>query len=178
MLPIQGTAIGDAIELSINSFSESEHNKAIIIITDGENHEGNAVEATEKAREQDITLFTIGMGLPEGAPIPIYKNGAINGYKKDRQNKTITTRLDETMLQQIAAAGGGIYVRANNSQAGLNRIFEEINEMEKTEFESKVFSDYEDRFQYFIAFAILLLIIEFIIVERRSKWADRIKLFE
>lgn len=178
MLPSQGTAIGEALILGAKSFGESEHNKAIIIITDGENHEGDALKEVENVVEQGIKVFTIGMGLPEGGPIPIYENGVLMDYKKDREGKTITTKLNEPMLRKIAAAGQGIYVRANNSQAGLNKIFEEIDQMEESEFETKTFSDYEDRFQYFLAFTIFLLLIEFIIVERKSKWADRIKLFE
>lgn len=178
MLPMQGTAIGEAVNLGTKSFGESEHNKAIVIITDGENHEGDALKAVDEAVEQGIKVYTIGMGLPEGGPIPVYENGVIKDYKKDKDERIITTKLNEPMLQQIAAAGQGTYVRANNSQAGLNKIFKEIDQLEESEFEAKTFSDYEDRFQYFLALTILLLLIEFIIVERKSKWADRIKLFE
>ncbi len=178
IIPIQGTAIGEAITLSAKSFSENDHNKAIIIISDGENHEGNALEETKNALDLGIRVYTIGMGLPEGGPIPNYVDGQLSGYKKDKDNNIVTTKLNEVMMQQIAAAGDGYYVRANNSQAGLNRIFEEIDKLEESEFETQVFSDYEDRFQYFIAVALFLLIIEFIIVERKSKWAEKIKLFE
>ncbi len=178
IIPTQGTAIGEAISLSIQSFSDNKHNKAIIVISDGENHEGDAMEETKKALEQGVKVYTIGMGLPEGGPIPEFVNGELTGYKKDKDDNIITTRLNETMLQQIAAAGEGYYVRANNSQAGLTKIFEEVDKLEESEFETQIFSDYEDRFQYFIALTILLLIVEFIIVERKSKWADRIKLFE
>ncbi len=178
MLPVQGTAIGEAIILSTNSFSDNEHNKSIIVISDGENHEGNALEAAESALEKGIKVYTIGMGLPEGGPIPEYTNGEITGYWKDSENNTVTTKLNEPILQQIAAAGEGYYVRANNSQAGLNKILEEIDKLEESEFETQTFSDYEDRFQYFIALALFLLIVEFIIVERKSKWTDRIKLFD
>lgn len=177
-IPIQGTAIGEALALSAKSFSDNEHNKAIIVISDGENHEGDALDETKNALDQGIRVYTIGMGLPEGGPIPYYTDGKLSGYKKDKDDNIITTKLNEVMLQQIAVAGDGYYVRANNSQAGLNRIFEEIDKLEESEFETQVFSDYEDRFQYFIALTILLLIIEFIIAERKSKWADKIKLFE
>ena len=178
IIPTQGTAIGEAIALSVKSFSDNEHNKAIIVISDGENHEGDALDETKNALELGVKVYTIGMGLPEGGPIPEYVNGELSGYKKDKDDNIITTRLNETMLQQIAAAGEGYYVRANNSQAGLTKIFEEVDKLEESEFETQIFSDYEDRFQYFIALTILLLLIEFIIVERKSKWADRIKLFE
>jgi Ca-activated chloride channel family protein len=101
----------------------------------------------------------------------------LTGYKKDRQGQTVISKLNETMLQQIAAAGGGKFVMANNSRNGLERILEEINEFEKMEFETRTFSDYEDRFQYFIGFAILFLLLEFALMERRSRWNDRIKIF-
>jgi len=178
IVPVQGTAIGAAIELSAKSFDNELHSRAIIIITDGENHEDDPVKAAKAAADQGIKIFTVGMGLPEGAPIPDYD--AYNrqtGFKKDRQGNTVVTRLDEGMLQQIAAAGNGIYVRANNTQVGLNRIFNEISKLEKTEFESKIFSDYESRFHYFIALSLLFLLIEILIFERKNKWLLKIKLF-
>ncbi len=178
IVPNQGTAIAEAIKLSIESFSENDHEKAIIIITDGEDHEGNAIEAAKKAVEKGIRVYTIGMGLTEGAPIPVYdKYGNQQGFKKDLSNNTVITKLNEDMLRQIATAGDGKYVRANNTQAGLGLIFNEINKLEKTEFESRVFSDYEDRFQYLIGLAVLLMLIEFIIFERRGKRFRNINLF-
>jgi Ca-activated chloride channel homolog len=178
IVPSQGTAIAEAIELSMESFSENEHQKAIIIITDGEDHEGDAIIAAEKAIESGIRVYTIGMGLPEGVPIPVYdRYGNQQGFKKDLLNNTVITKLNEQMLKQIAAAGNGEYVRANNTQAGLGLIFDEINKLEKTEFESRVFSDYEDRFQYLLGIAIALLLIEFVILERRSRRFRNINLF-
>ncbi len=178
IVPSQGTAIAEAIELATDSFDENNHEKAIIIITDGEDHEGDAIVAAESAIEKGIRIYTIGMGLADGAPIPIYdRYGNQKGFKKDLKNNTVITRLNEDMLKQIAVAGGGEYVRANNSQAGLNLIFDEINKLEKTEFESRVFSDYEDRFQYLLAFAIALLLIEFFILERRGKRFRNVNLF-
>lgn len=178
MVPSQGTAIGDAIELSVQSFNEAERSKAIIIITDGENHEGNVMEAAEIATEKDIKIFTIGMGSPDGSPIPLFDQfGRQTGYKTDRQGQVIISKLDETTLQQLASAGNGIYVRASTGQDGLGKILEEINALEKQEIETKMFSEYEGRFQYFLAISFLLLLIELIIPERKSKWADKIKLF-
>lgn len=178
IVPTQGTAISEAIDLSINAFDENDHQKAIIIITDGEDHEGEAIVAAQKANDQGIRVYTIGMGLPEGAPIPIYdRYGNQQGFKKDLSNNTVVTRLNEDMLRQIAAAGEGEYVRANNSQAGLGLIFDEINELEKTEFESRVFTDYEDRFQYLIGIALALLLLEFFILERRGRWFRNVNLF-
>jgi Ca-activated chloride channel homolog len=178
IVPVQGTAIGAAIQLSAKSFDNETHSKAIIIITDGENHEDDPVKETKTAADQGINIFTVGMGLPEGAPIPDYDSfNRQTGFKKDRQGNTVVTRLNEGMLQQIAAAGNGIYVRANNTQVGLNKIFDEISKLEKTEFESKIFSDYESRFHYFIALSLLFLIMEILIFERKNKWLRKIKLF-
>lgn len=178
IVPTQGTAIGDAIELAVNSFEENDHSKAIIIITDGENHEGDALKQAELAAEKGINIYTVGMGLPEGAPIPVYNryNKRV-GYKKDNQGNTVITKLDKDMLGQIASEGNGIFVMANNAQVGLNKIFDKINAMDKTEFESKVFSDYEDRFQYFIGLAVFLLLLEALIPERKSKWIRKFNLF-
>ena len=183
IMPEQGTAIGNAIELATESFdSEKEkgkikNNKAIIIITDGENHEDNAVEEAEKAHAKGIKVSTIGMGLPDGAPIPILNGGLKVGYKKDRENNTIISKLDEPMLQKIANAGKGVYIRANNSNAGLQSIFEEISKLDKVEFDSKTFSDYEDRFQYFVGIALFLLIMDLLILNRKSKYFSKINLF-
>jgi Ca-activated chloride channel family protein len=178
IVPSQGTAIGEAISLSANSFGEDERSKAIIIITDGENHEGNAIEEAAAAAEQGIKIFTIGMGSPEGAPIPVYDDfNRQTGFKSDRQGQTVISRLDETMLQQIASAGSGIYVRASTGQDGLSRILDEINALEKQEIETKMFSEYEGRFQYFLAISLILLLIELLIPDRKSRWADKIKLF-
>jgi len=178
IVPTQGTAIAEAIELATESFDENNHEKAIIIITDGEDHEGDAIQAATAAAEKGIRIYTIGMGLPEGGPIPVFnKSGDQTGFKKDLKNNTVITKLNETMLQQIASAGNGKYVRANNAQTGLSIIFDEINQLEKTEFESRVFSDYEDRFQYLLAPALLLLLFEFIILERRGRRFRNVNLF-
>jgi len=178
IVPVQGTAIGEAIQLASDSFKDDTHSKVIIIITDGENHEGDALESATAAATKGINIYTIGMGLPEGSPIPEYNQyKQITGYKKDRNGTTVMSKLNETMLQQIASAGNGIFVMANNKNDGLEKILDEINNLEKTEFESKMFSDYEDRFQYFIGFAILFMILEFFLLEKKSKWAGKIKLF-
>lgn len=178
IVPSQGTAIGEAIDMSVESFDEKEHNKAIIIITDGENHEDDAVGAASKALEQGIKVFTIGMGLPDGAPIPIYNEyGKQTGFKKDKEGKTVVTKLNEDMLRQIAAAGNGAYSRANNGSSGLNKIFDEINSIQKKEIETKQFTDYEHRFQLYIFVAIIILLLELLINKRRSKWARKFDLF-
>lgn len=178
IVPTQGTAIGEAIEMCAGAFKDETHSRAVIVITDGENHEDDALGAAKDAAEKGIIVYTVGMGLPEGAPIPEYnKFNQMVGYKKDRSGSTVVTKLNESMLQQIASAGKGVYVRANNTQSGLKTILEEINKLEKTKFESKMFSDYEDRFQYFIAVSLIILLLELLIFERKSKWLSKINFF-
>jgi Ca-activated chloride channel family protein len=177
MVPSQGTAIGAAIELGVKSFNpQFVGNKAMIIITDGENHEDDAVSAAKKASDQGIIIYTIGMGSPQGGPIPDLANGP-RSYKKDRQGNTIVTKLDEGMLQKIAEAGKGAYVRANNAQVGLNNLFDEINKMEKSELETQAYADYDDKFQYFIGFGLFLILLDFLVLERRNKYLKNFKLF-
>ena len=175
----QGTAIGKAIELSLNSFDFENAQSKAIIITDGENHEDDAIEMADAASEKGVFVHTIGMGSVEGSPIPIKNRyGQLKGYRKDKQGNTVITKLNEGMLQEIAQAGGGSYIRANSTQSGLNALFEEINKMEKKEIGSKVFTDYKDRFQIFICLAIALLLLDLLILERKNKWSAKINLFE
>ena len=177
IIPTQGTAIGEAINMAVSSFEENKHSKAIVLITDGENFEDDPITAAKAAAEKGIQVFAVGMGLPEGAPIPLYRNGVPAGFKTDNSGNIVVTKLDDNMLQQIASAGKGAYVRANNTQSSLNKIFDEINKLQKTEFEAKVFSDYEDRFQYFLILALILIVLEPLVLERRNKWLSKIKLF-
>ncbi|MES2140438.1 MAG: VWA domain-containing protein [Bacteroidota bacterium] len=178
MIPTQGTAIGTAIDLAIESFGKDEgKNKAIVIITDGENHEDDAIKTAELAAEKGIAIHTIGMGSAEGAPIPVYKNNVRESFRKDKDGNTVVTKLNEPALQEIAAAGNGIYVRASNSDAGLNSVLDEVSKLEKKQFESKMYSDYEDRFQWFVAAALVLLLIELFLTERKSKIYQRLNLF-
>jgi Ca-activated chloride channel family protein len=177
MIPIQGTAIGDAIETCVSAFGTTKQSKAIIIITDGENHEDNAVEAAQSAAGKNCRVYTIGIGLPEGAPIPVYSGNTQIGYKKDASGLTVITRINEPMLQDIAKAGKGIFVRANNSQSGVQEVFDQINKLEKAEYNEAFFSDYEDRFQFFILAALVLIFGEVLIAERKGRLAGKIKLF-
>lgn len=179
VVPIQGTAIGKAIELGTKSFTpEADKNKAIIIITDGENHEDDAVGIASDAVNKGITVHTIGMGLPQGAPIPVIGKYGQRDFKTDKSGQVVVSKLDETMLQQIAAAGNGIYIRANNTSVGLNTLFDELNKMEKKEFETDIYSDYEDRFQYFIGLSLLFLLMEFILLERKNKFFKNVNIFK
>ena len=178
IVPTQGTAIAEALEVASNGFGESKHNKAIVVITDGEDHEGNVFEKAEEAYKKNITIYTIGMGLPEGTPIPVYSGNVQTGYKKDHDGQTIMSKLDETLLQRLASIGKGMYVRATTSETGLSKIFDDISKIEKSEIEEKQFSDYEDRFQYFVAIALFLLILDLFVFERKTKWMGRFKPFD
>ena len=179
IVPTQGTAIGKSIELAISSFSaNTKANKSNIVITDGENHEDDALEQAAAAVEAGITVHTIGIGSLDGTPIPMYKRGQMLGYRKDRAGNTVVTKLNETMLQQIAASGKGTYVRANNSRTGLNALMDELEGMERDEYDSKMYTSYEDRFQYFIAIALVLLLLEVLLPSRKLKLFGNLKLFK
>lgn len=133
----------------------------------------------QEAVKYGIKIYTIGMGLEDGAPIPLYnKYGKQTGFKKDKEGNIVITKLDDNMLRQIAEMGDGIYVRASNSNVGLDKIFNEINEADKTEIESRVFTDYEDQFQWFIGAAILLLILEIMLASGKKEWENKFKFFD
>ncbi len=179
IVPKQGTAIGSAIEMAMKSFTpDSEMKKAIIVITDGENHEDDPVKAASKAAEKGIVVHTIGMGKPKGAPVPSDRTANTGAFRKDRQGNVVVSKLDEQMLEKIASAGDGVYIRANNTRIGLDKLFDEINSMDKTAYEARKYSEYDERFQYFIATALILLLLEFLLQERRNKWLSGFKIFD
>jgi Ca-activated chloride channel family protein len=164
-IPVQGTAIGDAIRLSIKSFSaQSEKSRVIIVISDGENHEDDAVAAAKDAAEMGIKVYTIGVGSPEGQPIHI--DGEL---MKDREGNIVVTKLDEQTLRDIARAGGGAYIRAGGEEFGLNPIIQDIRRMEDEEFGSVVFEEYDEQYLYFFGAAFLLFVIEMLIGERKPR---------
>lgn len=179
MIPTQGTAIGAAIQLAAQSMDPKDtKHKVLIVITDGENHEDDALGEAKKAADQGIIIHTIGMGSTEGAPIPTFNSNRVRtGYLKDNSGKTVITKVDESMLQLVATAGNGRFIRASNSEDGLSVLLDEINKMEKKNFGTKMFTDYEDRFQYFLAAAFCLLIAELFISNKKSKWWQRLNLF-
>ena len=174
-VPVQGTALGEAITTCIRSFSaQSERSRAIIVITDGENHEDNAVEAAAAAAEKGIHVNIIGMGDPKGSPIPIDEN---SNYMKDREGNVVITKLNEQMCQEIAAAGHGIYARADNTNSALRALQKEIEKMNKSELDSKVYSEYDERFQTFAWMALILLIADFMTLDRKNRIFRKVKLF-
>lgn len=173
-IPQPGTDIASAIKLATNSFKKSadEMQKVIIIITDGEDHEGSVDAAIESAKKQDVFIYTIGMGSENGAPIPVYDNtGRRTGYKKDKNGEVVLTKLDIEMLRRIAEQGGGKYYYSTGDQDELNMIYSDLAGLDKTEFGSKRITEYEDRFYWFLIPAVLLLFLEFFITDRKLKWA-------
>jgi Ca-activated chloride channel family protein len=176
--PRPGTAIGSAIELARKSFAKNEGKyKALVIITDGENHEDDPVASARDAEKEGVVIHTIGMGLPEGAPIPIVENGQTVGFKTDKDGKPILTKLDEKTLEEIASVTGGTYTRAENGRDNLATVFRSIEKMEKKEFGARQFTEFEDRFQYPLGFGMLLLVVEVVLSERRNRFLSRFAIF-
>jgi Ca-activated chloride channel family protein len=172
IVPVQGTAIGTAINLAVNSFSPtSEAGKAIVVITDGENHEDNPAQAAQQAVEKGINIHAIGVGSTQGTPIPVKTSSGQRDFIKDRSGSVVMTKLDEKTLQEVALAGKGIYVRATSSNMGLNDVFDEISKLETTEYDAKIYTDFAEMFQYPFGVALLLLLIEVLISGKRNKFS-------
>ena len=165
-VPIQGTAMGEAISTALRSFSaQSDKSRAIIVITDGENHEDDPVAAARQAAELGVRVFTIGVGSPQGTMIPM----GDGQYLEDREGNPVVTRLDDKVLQDVAEAGKGLYVHAGNREFGLDPIIEEISRMDDEEYNSIVFEEYDELYMYFLAVAFFFLVLEMLIGDRRSK---------
>ena len=164
-VPVQGTAIGEAVNTCIRSFSaQSEKSRAIVVITDGENHEDDPIAAAKDAASMGIKVYTIGVGSTRGEPIPV--DGEL---LRDKDGNIVVTKLDEDTLRKIAAAGNGAYVHAGNDEFGLNPIIGEIRQMEDEEFVSQVFEEYDEQYMFFFGIALLLLVTEMLIGDRKSK---------
>ena len=164
-VPVQGTAMGDAINTAMKSFSlQSEKSRAVIVITDGENHEDDPLAAAAQAAELGVRVFTIGVGSPEGKPIPF--EGEL---LKDKNGEIVVTRLDEGILREVADAGNGLYVRAGTSEFGLNPVIDEIKKMEDEKYSSIVFEEYDEQFMNFFAIALIFFVLEMLVGDRRPK---------
>ena len=175
LITTQGTAIGKAIDVAMRSFTPQEGvGRAIVIITDGENHEGGAVEAAQEAAKKGIRVFVLGVGSPDGAPIPIE---GTNEYRKDNSGNVIVTRLNEQMCQEIAKEGKGIYVRVDNSNSAQKAINQEVNKMAKSDVESKVYTEFNEQFQAIAWVILLLLLAEILILDRKNPLFKNIHLF-
>lgn len=176
MVPRQGTAIGSAIDMAIKSFGpKTSASRAIVVITDGENHEDDAVEAAKLAAKSDIKVYVVGMGSPDGAPIPM---GGSMSFLKDKDGNVVVSKLDETMGNEIAKAGDGVYVRADNTNNATKVITSQLDRLKKSEMESKVYSSYDEQFQSFAFFALFLLLLETVIFNRKNKTLSKINIFD
>lgn len=175
LIKTQGTAIGQALATSIRCFGEqSDASRAIILITDGENHEDDAVAVAQRAKEAGIQVLVVGIGKPEGSPIPV---PGTNNFIKDRQGNVVVSKLNEEMCREIAQAGGGIYVRCDNTNTATKAIQKELDKLATQEIETQVFTDYNEQFQSFALIALLLLVIDFFIFNRKNKSLTRIDIF-
>lgn len=175
LITTQGTAIGKAIEVAMRSFTPQEGvGRSIVIITDGENHEGGAVEAAKAAAKKGIQVNVLGVGSPDGAPIPAEGS---NDFRKDNSGNVIVTRLNEQMCQEIAKAGNGVYIRVDNSNSAQRALSKEIAKLSKADVESKVYTDFDEQFQAIAWIILLLLLAEMLIMERKNPLFKNIKLF-
>jgi len=176
LVPRQGTAIGSAIDLAIKSFgTKSGAGRAIIVITDGENHEDDAIGAAKLAAENNILVNVIGMGKVEGSPIPV--PGTMS-FWKDKDGNVVVSKLNETMCKEIAIAGKGIYVHADNSNSAFRIITKELDKLGKSDIKTSVFSEYNEQFQSFALLALVILIIDFFIFDRKNKRLSKFKIFD
>ncbi len=177
LIRVQGTAIGDAIMTSIQSFGseESDASRAIILITDGENHEDDAIAAAKAANEKGIKVFVVGIGKPDGSPIPI---PGTNNFRKDRSGNVVVSKLNEDMCREIAQAGQGMYVRCDNTNTATRALQKELNTLATSEFETKVYADYNEQYQGFVLLALLILVVDFFIFNRKNKALSKLDLFK
>jgi Ca-activated chloride channel family protein len=178
MLSSQGTAIREAIQLAKTYYDDEEQtNRILIIISDGEDHEGETVDIAEEANEEGIRILTIGVGDVKGGPIPIKRNGVVLNYKKDSNGETVITRLDENTLREIAQETDGEYINGRNTSEVVDTIKEILEKMDKKEFESKQIADYKDQFQWFLGFALVFFFIDIFLLERKTEWLRKLNLF-
>ena len=177
LITTQGTDIGGAITLATRSFTQQEEvGRAIIIITDGENHEGGALEAAQEAAKKGMKVFVLGIGSPDGSPIPSETNE--NQYRKDAQGNVVITKLNEMMCQQIAQAGNGMYIRVDNTNSAERLLNDEIGKMAKKDVESQVFTEFDEQFQPLTWIILILLVLEMLILERKNPLFKNIRLFK
>ncbi|GAB1308031.1 VWA domain-containing protein [Urechidicola sp. KH5] len=179
MVSSQGTAINEAIKLATTYYNDDEQtNRFLFIISDGEDHQEDASSAIDAATKEGIKTYTIGVGNPEkGSPIPIKQNGKIVGYKKDSKGEVVLTTMNDATLKEIADKGKGEYYLGNRTQKTVDYVEELLQKAEKSEFESKEFADYKDQFQWFVAIALFFLIIDALMFEKKTKWIQKLNLF-
>ncbi|MCK0161344.1 VWA domain-containing protein [Allomuricauda sp. F6463D] len=179
MLSSQGTAINAAIDLASTYYDDSQQtNRVLFIVSDGEDHsENSTINAVEKATQNGIRIFTIGVGKEKGAPIPIKRNNIVETLKKDNEGEVVITKLNENVLIEIAERGNGEYIDGSNTENAVDYIKEQLNRMDKTEFEAKQFAEYKDQFQWFLAAGFLFLFLDIFVLDRKTQWLKKLNLF-
>jgi len=178
MVSSQGTAITEAIKMAETYYNDEDQvNKVLFIISDGEDHEGNISAIVNEAANSGIKIFTIGVGKVEGAPIPIKRNGILQHYKRDEKNEQVITRLNTETLTQIANGANGKYIDGSNTKEVIEEVTSILNGMNKKDFESSQFTDFKDRFQWFLGLALLLLVLDMLLLERKTAWIKKLNLF-
>tara|TARA_Y100000589_G_scaffold119176_1_gene113446 strand:+ start:183 stop:1220 length:1038 start_codon:yes stop_codon:yes gene_type:complete len=178
MLSSQGTSIIEAIQLSKGYFDDdNQTNRILCILSDGEDHEFKEDQLFSAIQESGITIFTVGLGSIKGAPIPIKENNIVKSYKKDEKGEVVITRLNENLLQKMANQSAGKYIKGDNTNKVVDDIINELKEMDKKEFESKQFVSFKDQFQWFLGFGLLLLLIDSIVFNKKTKWIEKLNLF-
>jgi len=179
MLTSQGTAIDQAIDLATTYYDdEDQTNRVLFIISDGEDHsESSALRSVENAQEAGIRIFTIGVGKEKGAPIPIKRKGILESLKKDAQGEVVITKLNASVLQDIADEANGEYIDGTNTDEAVEFIKEQLNQMDKTEFEAKQFAEYKDQFQWFLGAGLFLLLLDIFVLDRKTHWLRKLNLF-
>ena len=179
MLSSQGTAIDAAIELASTYYDDEEQtNRVLFIISDGEDHsEGKATDAVELAVDEGIRVYTIGVGKPKGGPIPMKRNGIIESLKKDKYGEVVITKLNEEILVDIASEGNGSYINGENTEEAVDIIKEELDQMDKKEFEAKQFAEFKDQFQWFLGAGLFFLFLDVFLLDRKTNWLRKLNLF-
>ncbi len=175
LIATQGTDIAHAINLGMNSFTQQDKvGKAIIVITDGEDHEGGAIEAAQAAKKKGINVYILGVGSTQGAPIPT----GSGGYMKDNTGQTVVTALNQQICQQIAQAGSGTYIHVDNTSDAQEKLNDELTKLQNGETDSVIYSEYDEQFQAFGILIVLLLIIEICVLESKNPLLKEIRLFK
>lgn len=179
MLSSQGTAINEALELAASYFDDDEQtNRVLFLISDGEDHStGSTSNAVEKAVNEGIRVFTVGVGKSSGAPIPIKKNGIVESLKKDSQGEVVITKLNEEILREIAKNGNGEYINGSNTEEAVEFIKNQLDRMDKKEFEAKQFAEFKNQFQWFLGASLLFLFLDIFLLDRKTKWLKKLDLF-
>jgi len=178
MVSSQGTAITEAIAMAQTYYNDEEQtNRVLFIISDGEDHEGNVASIVREASDLGIRIFTIGVGSEKGGPIPIKRNGILQSYKRDQNNEQVITRLNMETLTEIASLADGTYMDGSNTKEVVESVTSILNGMDKTEFDSKQYTDFKDQFQWFLLGALLLLAIDVLLLERKTAWVKKLNLF-